>query len=114
MHVRVEQSYRESFLGYGLVSTKCRWRACTCLATEHIIRYTAVRLREECAILEINTRVWVPATWARLAELRGTGSRGSRVFHVVLGEGQVVDMYETTNFGLKCLDILSLLHTVNM
>ena len=79
-----------------------------------ILRYTAVRLREECAILEINTRVWVPTTWARLAELQGTGLRGSRVFHVVLGEGQVVDMYETTNFGLKCLDILSLLHTVNM
>ncbi len=82
--------------------------------TELIIRYTAFRLREEFTILEINTRVWVPTTWARLAELQGTGSRGSRVFHVLLGEGQVVDMYETTNFGLKCLDILSLLHTVSV
>ena len=81
-------------------------------APYRILRYTAAELREDCKILEISTRPWVPTTLTRLAELKGMGSRGSRVFHMSLGEGQVVDMYDN-NFGLKGLEILSLLHTVS-
>ena len=57
-------------------------------------------------------RPWVPITLTRLAELKGMGSRGSRIFHASLGEGQVIDTYDN-NFRLKGLDILSLLHTVS-
>ena len=49
---------------------------------------------------------------ARLAELKGMGSRGSRVFHMSLGEGQVIDICDT-NVGLKGLDFFGLLHTVS-
>jgi len=48
-----------------------------------------------------------------LAELQGMGSKGSRVFHMSLVEGQVVDIYDTPNLGLKALGTLSLLHTVS-
>ena len=82
-------------------------------ATKRIVRCTAAELREEWTILEISARVWVPTTWTMLAELQGMGSKGSRVFHMSLGEGQVVDIYDTTNLGLKVLGTLSLLHTVS-
>ena len=48
-----------------------------------------------------------------LAELQGMGSKGSRVFHMSLGEGQVVDSYDSPNFGLKVLGTWRLLHTVS-
>ena len=62
-------------------------------------------------ILEISTRPWVPTALTRLDELKGLGSRGSRIFHMSLGEGQLVDVYDN-NVALKGWDVLSLLHTV--
>jgi len=79
-------------------------------ATKRIVRCTAAELREEWTILEISARVWVPTTWTML---KGMDSKGSRVLHTSLGEGQVVDIYDTTNLGLKVLGTLSLLHTVS-
>jgi hypothetical protein len=81
-------------------------------ALSSILRYTAADLRNDCTILEISKRPWVPTTLTRLAELKGMGSRGSRVFHMSLGEGQVIDTCDT-NVGLKGLDFFSLLHTVS-
>jgi len=74
-------------------------------------RYTAQELREDFVLLETSSRKWVPTTWAKLQGLQGLGSKGSRVFHIALGAGQVVEIYDT-QFVLKCLDVLDFLRAV--
>ena len=75
-------------------------------------RYTEQELREDFAVLETSSRPWLPTTWATLGTLQGQGSKGSRVFHIALGVGQVVEIYDA-QFVLKCLDVLDLLRAVS-